>query len=574
MSGKALYRGLRDRLFCGLFIIMIGFAPLRAQITEYPVPYNGLNGIAAGPDGAMWFAGNRNIGRITTAGVVTSYPLPTSNAGSAMITAGPDGAMWFTEYRGLSFAAIGRITTSGVFTEYALPDPASIPSAITAGPDGALWFIESGNTNIGRITTSGAITEIPLPASYVNNGVYAITAGPDGNLWFTVDYGANKIVRMTTSGVFTSYTVATFANGGSLGITAGPDGALWFADEAGKIGRIMTSGAITEYPLPPKVNNSANTIAAGPDGALWFTDYLGQIGRITTSGDVTSQVATPTNTAGGFLGSIAAGPDGAMWFTEVGGKIGRIPTGVIVTPPILTSGLLANGATYVAGGLVPGSWALVQGSNLSTVSRIWADADFVGLGNNLPTSLSGVQVKVNNVPAAVYFIDQRQINFQVPNGVSGTASVQVINNGAASNIVTGAAVNSAPGIFPLIVNGTNYPLGQFLDGKLAGDPSIGSGFRKAKPGENLQLYVTGLVPTPAGVLITPQPVSGVKVTVGTITVDAPFAGLIAVGEFYINFNVPNLPDGTYPITISVNGVSSPATINSNPPGPLVLPIQN
>ena len=105
-----------------------------------------------------------------------------------------------------------------------------------------------------------------------------------------------------------------------------------------------------------------------------------------------------------------------------------------------------------------------------------------------------------------------------------------------------------------------------------GDPSLGSGFRKAKPGENVQLYVTGLNPTPAGVRITPQGVTGVTVTVGTTTVAASSAGLTAVGEFYINFNVPNLPGGVYPITISLSGVASPATINSSPPGPLVLPI--
>ena len=62
------------------------------------------------------------------------------------------------------------------------------------------------------------------------------------------------------------------------------------------------------------------------------------------------------------------------------------------------------------------------------------------------------------------------------------------------------------------------------------------------------------------------------VTLGTTTVAASSAGLTAVGEFYINFYVPDLPDGIYPITISLNGVSSPTTINSSPPGPLVLPI--
>jgi streptogramin lyase len=368
MSGEALYRGLRDSLLCGLFIIFTGFSPLRAQITEYATPFVGLSGIAAGPDGTMWFSGRGNIGRITTSGVVTSYPLPTSGAGSEGITAGSDGAMWFTEYSNNTLAKIGRITTSGVFTEYALPNPASEPTAITAGPDGALYFIEAATTNIGRITTSGTITEFPMPASAENFGAYGIAAGPDGALWLTQFYSYNGILRMTTDGVFTVYPISTTVNQGSYGITAGPDGAMWFADSGGnygypgstappgKIGRITTSGTITEYPLP-QAGDQPFAVAAGPDGALWFTDYLGQIGRITTSGTVTSEVPTPTNTADGYLevgpDSIAAGPDGAMWFIEPG-KIGRIPTGATVTPPTIAQ---VSNAESGAPTIAPNTWS-------------------------------------------------------------------------------------------------------------------------------------------------------------------------------------------------------------------------
>lgn len=246
--------------------------------------------------------------------------------------------------------------------------------------------------------------------------------------------------------------------------------------------------------------------------------------------------------------------------------------------PTLTSGSAANGTTYIAGGLVPGSWAQVKGSNLATVRRLWTNADFSGLGNSLPTTLSGTSVKVNGQPAAVYFIDPGQVNFQVPAGVSGQATVQVFNNGTASNVVTGAAVTNAPGIVPIIVNGVNYAGGVFLDGKYVGDPAIGSSFRNAKPGDKIQLYATGLVPSSAGQAVTFQPVSGVTVTIGTVTVPADAAGLVGPGEFQINFTVPQdfatLAPGTYPLTITVNGVSSPATINSNPPGPLVVPIQH
>ncbi|MDQ2946514.1 MAG: IPT/TIG domain-containing protein, partial [Acidobacteriota bacterium] len=246
--------------------------------------------------------------------------------------------------------------------------------------------------------------------------------------------------------------------------------------------------------------------------------------------------------------------------------------------PTLAAGTLANGATYLAGGLVPGSWAQVKGSNLSNVSRTWGDSDFAGLDNKLPTNLGGVEVKVNGAAAAVYYISPTQVSFQVPSGITGTASVQVVNNGVASNVVTATAAANSPGIFPVILNGTNYAAGVFLDGKLVGDPSVSPAFRKAKPGEVIQLFVTGLVPTPAGVLPIAQSVSGVTVAVDDITVPADFVGLVAVGEFQINFKVPqqfaNRAEGTYPISVQVNGVSSPPTINTNPPGPVIISIQH
>ncbi len=236
----------------------------------------------------------------------------------------------------------------------------------------------------------------------------------------------------------------------------------------------------------------------------------------------------------------------------------------LVSTPSLTPGTLANGATYLAGGLVPGSWAQVKGTGISSVTRIWGNSDFANLGSALPVNLSGVEVKVNGLPAAVYYMSPTQVSFQVPTGISGTASVQVFNGSAASNVVTASAATNAPGIFPIIVNGTNYAAAVFLDGKIAGDPSAGSAFRNAKPGEVVQLYATGLVPSTAGVLAVPQTVSGVSVTVGTVTVPADFAGLVAVGEFQINFKVPqqfsSQPAGSYPIAIQINGVTSPAQV--------------
>src|SRR5712691_6897428 len=62
------------------------------------------------------------------------FPIP--NSQPLYITAGPDGNLWFTDYGQI---AIGRITTSGAITEFPIPQ-GSQPEGITLGPDGNLWF--------------------------------------------------------------------------------------------------------------------------------------------------------------------------------------------------------------------------------------------------------------------------------------------------------------------------------------------------------------------------------------------------------------------------------------------------
>jgi hypothetical protein len=98
------------------------------------------------------------LGKITTAGVVTEYSAGiTANSGLAGIAAGPDGNLWFTEPDG---DRIGKITTAGVVTEYRNGITAgSWPYGIAAGPDGNLWFTESDGDRIGKITTASVVTE-------------------------------------------------------------------------------------------------------------------------------------------------------------------------------------------------------------------------------------------------------------------------------------------------------------------------------------------------------------------------------------------------------------------------------
>src|SRR5215469_11432692 len=66
-------------------------------ITDYRNPISRPQGIAVGPDGALWFTdqGTNSISRITMSGTVTTYTGQGINS-PVEITAGPGASMWFT----------------------------------------------------------------------------------------------------------------------------------------------------------------------------------------------------------------------------------------------------------------------------------------------------------------------------------------------------------------------------------------------------------------------------------------------------------------------------------------------
>lgn len=155
--------------FC--LIPFIGRITTSGVVTENIITSDGFAepyAITSGPDSALWFTdGAGQIGRMTTAGNVTRYSGPNINNGGWGITTGADGALWFTEGPcivprdtgqgcGSAPPAIGRITTNGVYTEYPIPSTNAQPVGIAAGPNGTMWFAESGSggSKIGTFAIS------------------------------------------------------------------------------------------------------------------------------------------------------------------------------------------------------------------------------------------------------------------------------------------------------------------------------------------------------------------------------------------------------------------------------------
>jgi streptogramin lyase len=294
-------------------------------IKEYPVPTAASYpyGATLGPDGNVWFteyygSGAGNIGKITTSGVVTEYPVNLTGTwtGPLGITAGPDGALWFVEK---AAGRIGRITTSGVVTEYPIPlvkGEVVAPLDIAAGADGRLWFTEANEARIGRITTSGTFLKA-IPT--VGGGApLEIAAGPDGDLWYTEEASGNQVFKLSTDGS-TNVAVPLPAGAAPGDVNPGPDGNMWFTDgDNNAVGWVTTDGSANgEWALPTASANPTG-IAAGPDGNVWFTEpapAANNIGEIAPAGPPISEAPIPTSGASSFHG-ITPGADGNMWFTE------------------------------------------------------------------------------------------------------------------------------------------------------------------------------------------------------------------------------------------------------------------
>ena len=125
---------------------------IRGIFHEYALPSSQFVPftITAGPDGNLWFTeiggqgGPSKIGVMTAQGKIREFTLSHSILGS--ITRGPDGNLWFTEFQynetGTTAGQIGRITTAGKISGFPLPTASNSPTSITFGTDHTLWFVE------------------------------------------------------------------------------------------------------------------------------------------------------------------------------------------------------------------------------------------------------------------------------------------------------------------------------------------------------------------------------------------------------------------------------------------------
>jgi virginiamycin B lyase len=286
-------------------------SPACTLSTGYPVTIP--EAMTTGPDGALWFTqpGIGRIGRLSIAGLYSSFPVSGVPGDQNGIAAWFDGALWFSETN-----AIGRITTSGDVKTYPLPN-GTRPGRIAIGPDGSLWFVEINRGFVGRVTTTGDFNEIALPGGQPAKG---IVAGPDGAVWVT----RGDLFRLTPGGEASEYPLAQFSQDNvqpevaTGGIVAGRDGAIWFITKYALHrmtldghDAIASGGPDAKSSYPPQTD-----LAVDGNGDFWISTIAGggSQGIVQRAPGLSPQNVQP---AKGYPGDVPAaittGPDSAAW---------------------------------------------------------------------------------------------------------------------------------------------------------------------------------------------------------------------------------------------------------------------
>jgi uncharacterized protein (TIGR03437 family) len=239
--------------------------------------------------------------------------------------------------------------------------------------------------------------------------------------------------------------------------------------------------------------------------------------------------------------------------------------------PVIFTGGVIDGASFTKGRAVsPGSLVSIFGTGL---------ASSLQTGDTVPlsTTINGVGVTFNGVPAGLYFVSDGQVNAQMPwnvlpAGTSGNVNAIVTKNGVASAPVAVPIGTYGPGLFS-IPPGAGYAIAINPDGSISAPAGAIPGFptRPTKIGEAIILLANGLGPVDIPVANGAASLDAIRrtvavptVTIGGQNAQVVFSGLTPQfpGINQVNVVVPSGATGnSVPIKISTGGISSPDGIS-------------
>jgi uncharacterized protein (TIGR03437 family) len=238
---------------------------------------------------------------------------------------------------------------------------------------------------------------------------------------------------------------------------------------------------------------------------------------------------------------------------------------------------LENGASLIEKPIAPGELVTLRGNHFGPDTGQEGAADSSGL---LPTSLAGVRVLFDDIPAPLLWVQSQQINAQAPFELAGRQStaVHVEYQGVASQTAQIAVQDAAPDFFQIPSSNPNqpYPPPQGVIFNEDGSPNSPS--NPASVGSTAWILGTGggvfTPPLATGTMAPLSPLSNLALPV-TVSIDGGIHATVAYtgssptapsGVFQINFVVPPVLSGQ-----SIHTVY--ATIGSVPTGQVSITIR-
>jgi uncharacterized protein (TIGR03437 family) len=407
----------------------------------------------------------------------------------------------------------------------------SLPSAV-AGTGYSMTLAGSGPTPITWKVSSGS-----LPAGLTLDPATATISGTP-----------------TVAGVFTFTIQASNGAGNNskqFSLTVSPvfsanPGRVSFNIQAGLAPASQTV-SVTSIGGPSGFQISAATA----DGGSWLVPAV-QTG--TTPAAISLSINTAGLTTGDYSGAVSVAVPGGSGLT--------IPVSVKVTGPAINS--VTSAASLRAGPVAPGQMISLSGSILGPAAAAVMSADSSGL---LGSSLAGVRVLFDGVPAPLSSVSSTQIVANVPYGVAGkpTTNVRVEYQGILSLGVDVPIAAAAPAIFTASSTGEGQGL------ILNQDFSSNSDSNPATAGSVVMIFATGEGQTdPPGVdgaltaEVPRSPLLPVSVTIGGRQAQVQYAGPLAgvAGMLQVNVLVPDGVEAgpAVPVVLTVGDASSQAAV--------------
>jgi uncharacterized protein (TIGR03437 family) len=387
------------------------------------------------------------------------------------------------------------------------------------------------------------------------------TGSGNGTVTFTVgvNSGGARTGTIAVAGQ-TVYVDQAASGGGASTITVSPS-SLDF-------GTYQVSGA---NPSPETVNVSGGGQILGfaaqvTSGSNWLSVSLTSGTTPTTGSAALTVTATPGGlVAGSYSGTILVSGTGAATGST------SITVTLTVTAPLPTIKNMTNAASYATGAVCPGELVTIFGTNIGPTAAAFATTD--PATGKLATTIGGVQVLFNGVPAPVIYASSTQVSTVVPFEIAPVASpsVWIKSLGQSSNVYRLTSATTAPGLFTQNASGTGP--GAILNQ----DNSLNGPGNPAAKGSVVQVYLTGegqlSPPVATGTIIaatlpppqvTPAPALAVGVTLNgqpALYVYAGAAPDLVAGIMQLNVQIPaTAPSGALRILVSIGGNTSQSNV--------------